>query len=185
MDRPIELFVGGNPLDFIQSTAVVFVIDGEEVGETFSCTIPKAGDSIDLTLKNGRQIHARIARIEWDVLECANSFGARIYLNSHSGNSRVNPKTPKPRNAMNLTSLELGVLQELVWGAIESLQTDGVDTSDNPVFVGYCNLYAKLGGTPPAPTEPKLSPAARESAISLANELIDILRNGGMQDDRA
>ena len=70
----------------------------------------------------------------------------------------------------NLTNLELGVLQELVWNVIETLQTDGEDRSDNPVFTGYCNLYAKLGGTPPAPTEPKLSPAARESAQDKLNQ---------------
>lgn len=185
MDRPIELFISGDVVDFIQNTAVTFIFDGEEICETCSCSIPRIGDVIELTTKVGRKIHARVARIEWDVLEFGNSFGCRIYLIPHSGNSRANSKTPKPRNAMNLTSLELGVLQELVWGVIESLQTDGADRPDNPNFIGYCNLYRKLGGNPPEPIEPELSPAARQSAISLADDLIDLARNGGTQDDQA
>lgn len=84
----------------------------------------------------------------------------------------------------NLTNIELGVLQELVWGVIESLQTDGVNTSDNPAFIGYCNLYRKLGGNPPAPhQEDKISPAARQSAIGLADDLIDIARKGGTENE--
>ena len=87
-------------------------------------------------------------------------------------------------NHPNLTHLELGVLLELVYNAIESLQTDGEDRCDNPVFIAYCNLYAKLGGTPPAPSqEDEISPAARESAISLAEDLIEIPRRGEMQND--
>ncbi len=60
-------------------------------------------------------------------------------------------------NSDELTNIEKGVLAELVWGAIESLQTDGEDRPDNPAFVGYCNLYRKLGGNPPAPREPEFN----------------------------
>ena len=85
---------------------------------------------------------------------------------------------------LNLAASELATLQEMVWGAIESLQTSGDDRASNPTFIFYCNLYAKLGGTPPAPTEGEgISPAARQSSISLADSLIDIARNGGTQDD--
>ena len=85
---------------------------------------------------------------------------------------------------VNLTCPELATLREMVWNAIESLQTSGDDRPDNPTFAYYCNLYAKLGGTPPAPTEDEgISPAARQSSISLADSLIDIARNGGTQDD--
>lgn len=80
MDRPIELFISGDVVDFIQNTAVTFIFDGEEICETCSCSIPRIGDAIELTTKVGRKIHARVARIEWDVLEFGNSFGARIYL---------------------------------------------------------------------------------------------------------
>ena len=83
----------------------------------------------------------------------------------------------------NLTNLELGVLQELVWGVIESLQTDGADRAENPTFVAYCNLYAKLGGTPPAPQEPELSETARQSATNLADDLIDAARNAGEENE--
>ena len=56
-----------------------------------------------------------------------------------------------PKWSDELTNIERGVLLELVYGVIDSMQTDGVDTIDNPNFVAYCNLYQKLGGTPPAP----------------------------------
>ena len=81
---------------------------------------------------------------------------------------------------VNLSHPELATLQEMVWGAIESLQTDGEDTADHPTFTHYCNLYAKLGGTPPAPTE-EISPVTRSCAIGLADEPIDITQNGGQQ----
>ena len=82
-----------------------------------------------------------------------------------------------------LTNIELGVLQELVWSVIDTLQTDGVDTADNPDFIAYSNLYGKLGGTPPAPSEPKISETARQSSMTLADDLIDIARNRGTQDE--
>ena len=79
----------------------------------------------------------------------------------------------------NLTNIELEVLQELVWNVIDSIQSDGADRADNPTFVAVSNLYAKLGGTPPAPQEPELSETARQSATNLADDLIDAARNAG------
>ena len=85
---------------------------------------------------------------------------------------------------LNLAASELATLQEMVWNAIESLQTSGDDRASNPTFAYYCNLYAKLGGTPPIPTEGEgISPAARQSAISLADDLIDIARKGGTENE--
>lgn len=87
---------------------------------------------------------------------------------------------------VNLTSPELATLREMVWNAIDSLRTSGEDTADNPTFIFYCNLYAKLGGTPPTPDrDEEISPAAQQSAITLADDLIDIDRNGGTQDERS
>ncbi len=80
---------------------------------------------------------------------------------------------------LNLTSSELAALQEMVWGALESLQTDGDDRADNPTFTFYCNLYAKLGGTPPAAGEDEISPGPRQWGISVADDPIDIPRKGG------
>ena len=85
---------------------------------------------------------------------------------------------------VNLTCPELATLREMVWNAIESLQTSGDDTADNPTFTFYCQLYGKLGGNPPAPhQEDEIPPAARQSAITLADSLIEIARNGGTQND--
>ncbi len=84
-----------------------------------------------------------------------------------------------------LTDIELAVLQEMVWQAIESLQTDGRDSLDDSAFVVYSNIYAKLGCTPPAPREPQISESERQSAITLADDLIDTARNGGAQDERS
>lgn len=80
MDRPIELFVDGNPIDFVQSNAITFVLDGEDICEICSCAVPSTGDVIELVTKIGQQIRARVCWVEWDVLESCNSFGARIYL---------------------------------------------------------------------------------------------------------
>ena len=83
-----------------------------------------------------------------------------------------------------LTNIELGVLQELVWNVIDTLQTSGDDRADNPTFVAYCNLYRKLRGTPPAPhSEDEISPAPRESGISLADDFIDLARNAGKENE--
>ena len=85
---------------------------------------------------------------------------------------------------VNLTSPELATLREMVWNAIDSIRTSGEDTADNPTFTFYCNLYGKLGGNPPAPQQSEeISPAARQSGIDLADDLIDIARNGGTQND--
>ena len=85
---------------------------------------------------------------------------------------------------VNLTSPELATLREMVWNAIESLQTDGDDRTSNPTFAFHCQLYAQLGGTPPTPhQDEEITPTAQQSAIDLANDLIDIDRRGGTQDE--
>ena len=82
---------------------------------------------------------------------------------------------------ISLTTSQQSTLREMVWNAIESLQTDGEDRPDNPWFGYYCDLYLNLGGNPPAPQEPKLSETARHSANDQACDLMDIARRGGTQ----
>ena len=49
---------------------------------------------------------------------------------------------------MNLTQLEIEALEELVWGTLDSLATDGEDDPKTATYEFWEALYAKIHNAP-------------------------------------